>query len=78
LPVNFSQGKGLGDRHHRPANLADYLQPRDIPSESFRAGLVRPTVKSEWRRPGKVEVKHIPNLNIGQAQMHGNKLKKPV
>jgi hypothetical protein len=39
---------------------------------------MRPTVKSEWGRPGKVEVKHIPNLDIRQTQMHGNKLKKPV
>jgi hypothetical protein len=33
---------------------------------------MRPTVKSEWCRSGKVEVEDIPNLNIRQTQMHGN------
>jgi hypothetical protein len=80
-PINLESvplGIGLSDRHHRPANLADYLQSLDIPGESFRARFMRPTVKSEWCRSGKVEVEDIPNLNIRQTQMHGNNFNWPV
>ena len=41
------------------------------------AGFMRPTIKAERCRSGKVEVQHIPNLHIGQAQMHRNDL-EPV
>src|SRR6266481_228303 len=53
-------GIGLSDRHYSLAILAEYLQSRDIPGESFRGRFMRPTVKSEWCRSGRVEVEHIP------------------
>src|SRR6202045_4034015 len=79
-PINLESvplGIGLSNRHHSLANLVDYLQARDIPGESFRARFMRPTVKSEWCRSGRAEGEDIPNLNIRQTQMQGNKLEKP-
>jgi hypothetical protein len=69
---------GLSDRHQRSVKLVDYLQSCDISGECFRARFMTPAVKSEWRRSGRVEVEHVPNLNIRQTQMDGNKLKQPV
>ncbi len=80
-PINLESvplGIGLSNRHHSLANLVDHLQARDIPGERFRGRFMRPTVKSEWCRSGRVEVEHIPDLNIRQTKMHGNHLKQPV
>src|SRR5262249_54666904 len=69
-------GIGLSDPSRRLAKLADELQSREIPGNSFGTRFMRPTVKSQGRRSGKVEVEHTPNLNIGQTQMYRYNLKK--
>src|SRR5258707_1760569 len=39
---------------------------------------MRPTVKSEWGRSGKVEVEYIPNLDVRQTEMHRNNFNQPI
>src|SRR5262245_56440412 len=79
IPIDFESIPlciGLSDRQHRLAKLADDLQSREIPSYSFGSSFMRPTVKSQWRCAGRVEVEHTPNLNVRHTQMYRYKLKK--
>src|SRR5262249_60988814 len=79
VPIDLESvpiGIRLSDHPRRLAKFSDARQSRAIPRYGFGGRFMRPTVKSQWRRSGKVEVEHTPNLHIRNSQMYRDNLKK--